>query len=101
MKTFFDGIYIKSNEYAEEYPEYPIKLEYYKTIETEENVEAKFGIEIVETQFIQGKVYVESKSVEKISNKETKIEEILTILRDNVVTPIGVQDVLEDMFVQI
>ena len=96
LKTFFDGIYIDGSAYEEEL-EYPIKLEYYKTFETQENVGAKYGIEIVKTEFIQGKINVESKRVEDITNISSKIDEILTILKDNEVTPIGMQDVLEDM----
>lgn len=96
MKTFFDGIFIDSSKYEKE-PEYPIKLEYYKTFETQENVEAKYGIEIVKTEFIEGKVNVESKRILNITNKPSQIEHILTILKNNEVTPIGMQDVLEDM----
>ena len=47
MKTFFDGIFVNCNNKQNE-NEYPIKLEYYKTIKTEESVEAKYGIEIVD-----------------------------------------------------
>ena len=98
MKTFFDGIFIDCSKHEE--IEYPIKLEYY-TIETEENVEAKYGIEIVKTEFIDGTVKVESKKMENITDSKEKIKKILTILKNNEVTPIGMQDVLNDMFIRI
>ena len=98
MKTFFDGIFIDGSE-PDEQIEYPIKLEYYKTIETEENVEAKYGIEIVETEFINGKVNIESKAIDDIAITSKEIERILTILKNNEVTPIGIQDAIEEIVV--
>ena len=97
MKTFFDGIFIDSSNTDEEL-EYPMKLEYYRTIKTEENVEARYGIEVVKTEFIQGKVNVESKRVENITKNLEEVERILTILKNNEVTPIGIQDVMDEIF---
>ena len=77
--------------------EYPIKLEYYKTIETEENVEAKYGIEIVETEFINGKVNIESKAIDDIAITSKEIDRILTILKNNEVTPIGIEDAINEI----
>ena len=96
MKTFFDGIFIDSND-AQNESEYPIKLEYYKTIKTEENVEAKYGIEIVETEFLNGKVNVECKIINNISNSSEEIEKMIEILRNNEVTPIGIEDAINEI----
>ena len=96
MKTFFDGIFINCND-AQNEGEYPIKLEYYKTIKTEENVEAKYGIEIVETEFINGKVNIESKAIDDIAITSKEIERILTILKNNEVTPIGIEDAIDEI----
>ena len=96
MKTFFDGIFIDSND-TEKEVEYPIKLEYYKTIKTEENVEAKYGIEIVETEFLNGMVNIESKAIDNISNCSKEIERIIEILRNNEVTPIGIEDAINEI----
>ena len=96
MKTFFDGIFINCND-AQNEGEYPIKLEYYKTIKTEENVEAKYGIEIVETEFINGKVNIESKAIDDIAITSKEIERILTILKNNEVTPIGIEDAINEI----
>lgn len=96
MKTFFDGIFIDSNNLQNE-SEYPIKLEYYKTIKTEENVEAKYGIEIVETEFLDGKVNVESKIINSISNSSEEIEKMIEILKNNEVTPIGIEDAINEI----
>ena len=96
MKTFFDGIFINSND-AQNEGEYPIKLEYYKTIKTEEDVKAKYGIEIVVTEFINGKVNIESKAIDDISNTSEQIDRILTILKNNEVTPIGIEDAINEI----
>ena len=98
MKTFFDGIFIDSNNVQNE-SEYPIKLEYYKTIKTEENVKAKYGIEIVETEFINGKVNVESKIINSISNSSEEIEKMIEILKNNEVTPIGIEDAINEIII--
>lgn len=96
MKTFFDSIFIDCND--EDFDgEYPIKLEYYKTIKKGENVEAKYGIEIVITEFINGKVNVGSQTIDDIANTSEKIEQIIKILRDNEVTPIGIQHAIEEI----
>ena len=101
MKTFFDGIFIDNEELEAEGKEYPIKLEYYKTIAIEENVEAKYGIEIVKTEYKKGEVNVENSIMKNITDNANELERILTILRNNEVTPIGMQDVLSDMFAEV
>ena len=97
MKTFFDGIFMDEEKLKKEDIEYPIKLEYYKTIAMEENVEAKYGIEIIKTEYRKEKAIVESNVVNNITNNSNDADKILTILRNNEVTPIGMQDVLDDM----
>ncbi len=99
MKTFFDGIFVSQKSLEEAGIKYPIKLEYYKTLE-EENVEKNFGIEIVKTEYIEGSTKVEAKEVKNITGDEKKENEILNLLIKNEVTPIGVEDVLEDLLIQ-
>lgn len=101
MKTFFDGIYIDKDKLQKAGITYPIKLEYYKTISEDENVEAKFGIKIVKTEYISGKINVEINQFKHLTNNVEEIDKILSVLRNNEVTPIAMQDVLEDMFIKI
>lgn len=96
MKTFFDGVYVSSQTLEEADIHYPIKLEYYKT-SIEENVEPQFGIEIVKTEFIDGNINIESEHIENITNDEIEQNRILTLLKNNEVTPIGLNDVLQDL----
>ena len=102
MKTFFDGIFISKEHLNEEGIKFPIKLEYYKTTREESSEiarenENKYGIEIVKTEYREGNVRVETKEINNIANNIKDQEKILTLLRDNEVTPIGVEDVLEDL----
>lgn len=98
MKTFFDGIFVDDQTLKDAGLEYPIKLEYYKTVAEKENVEAKFGIEIVQTEYKKGYTNVESKKIENITNNSEEIDNILNIFRDNEVTPVGMKDVLNENF---
>lgn len=96
MKTFFDGVFISNEHLAEAGIEYPIKLEYYKTTEKEDN-ETKYGIEVVKTEYLDGNVKIETKEVKNVTSNLEQEEKILTLLRNNEVTPIGVNDVLEEL----
>ena len=96
MKTFFDGVFISKEKLDQAGIEYPIKLEYYKTL-GEENVEAKFGIEVVKTEFFNGNVRVETKELKSITDNEDEQNRLLSILRNNEITPIGVDDVLQEL----
>lgn len=96
MKTFFDGVFVSNKTLEEAGIHYPIKLEYYKTL-IEENVEAQFGIEVVKTEYKEGLVNIETKEVDNITNDEEKQNKILTVLKNNEVTPIGVVDVLQEL----
>ncbi len=101
MKTFFDGIFVDESNLCERDKEYPIKLEYYKTIAMEENVGAKYGIEIVKTEYKNGNVEIESNKLDNITSNLEEVNKILTILRNNEVTPFGMQEVLDDMFTKV
>ena len=101
MKTFFDEIFINTDELKNEGIEYPVKLEYFETINTEEDVEAKYGIEIVKTDFVDGKVKTNSNIIKNITKYQDEIERILNIFRNNEVTPCGMEDVLIYMFTKV
>ena len=99
MRIFFSSAFIKKETLNEAGIYHPIKLEYYKIINEDEMIrkeKAKFGIDIIKTEYRKDEVKVEDKKIQYISNDEKKIEEILTILKENEVTPIAVEDVLND-----
>ena len=96
MRKFFDGVFIASNNLKEAGIKYPIRLEYYKT-SSKLDIESKFGIEVVKTEYLDENVRIETKEVPNITQSEEEQEKILELLKNNQVTPIGVEDVLEDL----
>lgn len=99
MRIFFNSTFIKQETLKEAGIYHPIKLEYYKIINEDEMIKqekAKFGIHIIKTEYNKEQVKVENKKIQYISNDEKRVEEILNLLKENEVTPIGVEDVLSD-----
>lgn len=99
MRIFFSSAFIKKETLKEAGIFHPIKLEYYKIINEDEMIKqekAKFGIDIVKTEYKKEQVKVEDKKMQYISNDEKRVEEILNILKENEVTPVAVEDVLSD-----
>lgn len=97
MKTFFGGVFIEKIKLMEAGVKYPIKLEYFKTKKEEKNVEANLGIEVVKTEFLDDEIKVETKEVNYITGDTSEQERILTLLKNNEVTPIAVEDVLQEI----
>ena len=57
----------------------------------------KYGIEVVKTEYLDGNVKIETKEIKNLTNNIEEEEKILTLLRNNEVTPIGVEDVLKEI----
>lgn len=80
---------------------YPIKLDYYKTKTNEENIknenEIKYGIEVIKTSYIEDRVDIEKRTIPEIIKDEIKIEQILSKLKQNKVTPVSAEYVIEDL----
>ncbi len=100
MKTFFGSIFIKKEKLQEAGLKNPIKLEYYKIINEDEFINksnAKYGIKIIKTEYLEKNIKVEDKTIKYLSNNEQKVNDILAILKENEVTPICVQDIICDL----
>ena len=100
MKTFFGGTFINQENLKEEGKEYPIKIEYYKNINEDELIKTnkiKYGIYVVKTEYIPENTKTEDKEIKYLTNDEQKIEKILEFFKRNEVTPIIVDDVVEDL----
>ena len=84
---------------------YPIKLDYYKTKTNEENIknenEIKYGIEVIKTSYIEDRVDIEKRTIPEIIKDEIKIEQILSKLKQNKVTPVSAEYVIEDLLKEI
>ena len=99
MKTFYGETFIEKNILKEAGIQYPIKLEYYKRINKEEmNDKQKYGISIVKTEYKSNGIKTEEKAIKYLSNDEKKTNNILKILKENCVTPLGLEDVIADFF---
>lgn len=98
MKTFYGSTFIKKEKLKEAGINHKIKLEYYKIAnEDYERVKKeKFGVSIIKKEYINNEVQTEEKSIKYLYNDENKINEILNILREHEVTPIGMKDIVLD-----
>ena len=96
MKNFFGSIFINRDELLEAGINYPIKVEYYR-ITDEEKKENKnepiYGIQIIKTEY-RDKIGVEQNKIEHLTNDEKEITRMLGIVKENEVTPIGLEDVI-------
>lgn len=97
MKVFYGGIFIERETLLKAGIHHPIKLEYYKTINEENDI---YGIDIIKTEYKRKQIRTEEKEIKYLSNDETKIEKILKIFKEYAVTPITAQDVADDLLNQ-
>lgn len=99
MKTFFGGIFIEKEKLQEAGIYHPIKLEYYKHINEDymlDKNKAKFGIGIIKTEYIKEDTKIEEKNIKYLTNDEDKANDILRLFKENEVTPISAEDVIQD-----
>ena len=78
MKNFFGSIFINRDELEEAGIKYPIKVEYYKIKYKE-------------------KIRIEQNKLEHITNDEKEIMQMLEKLKENEVTPVGLEDVIIEL----
>ena len=94
MKNFFGSIFINRDELLEAGINYPIKVEYYKiTNEPEKENKLLYGIQVIKTEY-KDKIGVEQNKIEHITNDESEITKMLSLIKENEVTPIGLEDVI-------
>ena len=97
MNIFYGGIFIEKEKLEKEGIKYPIKLEYYKNINSEQVLKQNkylFGISVVKTEYMKDKTRVERKDIKYLSNDEQRINAILELCKENEVTPIAFEDVI-------
>ena len=73
MRTFFGGTFIEKEKLEEAGIKHPIKLEYYKQINEDEinsHKKAKYGIEIIKTEYIPNNLKIETKNIKYVTNDE-------------------------------
>lgn len=98
MRVFYGDIFIERERLETEGIWHPVKLEYYKTVNQDEEI---YGIDVVKKEYIKNKIIKEEKEMEHLSYDETKVDKILNLLKKYVVTPTTAQDVVDDLLKQV
>lgn len=74
-----------------------IKLEYYGTRKVAKDKFIGYGVEIVKKEYRDNNLIKESKKISNITGNEGEMIELISILKRNKVTPIGLEDIIGDM----
>ena len=98
LRTFFGKTTI-NNEDAEQANFDRMYLEYYKNVNKREikKDEKPYGVTIIKKTQIGKILEIEEKEVKNILNRENDVDNILKLLVEYKVTPIGLDDVLQDL----
>ena len=96
MRTFHGCVFLSREELEKVGKNYPIKVEYYKTME-ETKYSENYGIEVIKTEYIDNDIKLESIKLDNITSNEDKINNVLDVLRKNGVTPVAAEDVITDL----
>lgn len=95
-KTCYGMTYFDENDLKGTKINHRVELEYYKIDRVAED-DCKYGIEIQKKEYIKDGIKIESNNIENISNSSDKVIEIINTLKKYKVTPVGLNDVLEDL----
>ena len=98
LRTFFGKTTI-NNEDAEQANFDRMYLEYYKNVNEREikKDEKPYGVTIIKKTQIGKILEIEEKEVKNILNRENDVDNILKLLVEYKVTPIGLDDVLQEL----
>ena len=99
MKNFFGSIFINRDELEVAGIKYPIKVEYYKITNEIQKIkenELMYGIQVIKTEYKE-KIGIEQNKLEHITNDEKEIMQMLEKLKENEVTPVGLEDVIIEL----
>ena len=92
LKKLYGKAVIDSSDSEEIQKEDKIELEYYQI-----KNERSYGIEIVKKQIENNIMNIEEKTVGHICNEEQDNNKLLEILMLNKVTPVAVDDIIQDL----
>ena len=90
-KKFYGRITLKERNFTEADSKRKMELEYYVTKEKE-----KYGVEIIKKDYRNEQMKVETCIEKAITESKEEIEKLINILKNNIVTPIGLKDVMCD-----
>lgn len=95
-KTCYGMTYFDENDLKETTINHKVELEYYTTKEKIED-KFKYGIEIRKKEYINNNIVQEENNIKNICDSSDKVIEIIRTLKKYKVTPVGLNDVLEDL----
>lgn len=100
-RTYYGGTFLGEQELKDANINHRIELEYYTTKnyineETKEEI-TTYGIEVIKKEYKEDGIDTESSNRKDISSNSDKVIEIIETLKKYKVTPIGLNDVLEDL----
>ena len=96
MRKFYADVILNKEELKES-DSNRIELEYYKIAKNVKKDQRTYGIEIVKTEYFNNKKLKESENIYNVPNNEDVINNLLSILKENQVTPIGLNDVVDEI----
>mgnify|MGYP000613959755 FL=1 len=96
MRKFYADVILNKEELKES-DSNRIELEYYKIAKNVKKDQRTYGIEIVKTEYFNNKKLKESENIYNVTNNEDVINNLLSILKENQVTPIGLNDVVDEI----
>lgn len=98
IRKFYGGEFIDRHKLCNEGINYPIKVEYYKIYDNEENKDiTQYGLEVIKTEYRNGDINIEDEKIYKVTSEEKIIDNILDKLKNNEVTPIITKYIVEDL----
>ncbi len=97
FKIYYGETRINIKELVESNRKGFIKLEYYGTKEIVQDEFIEYGVEIVKKEYINKNFIQETNNINNITEDKKEIEEIISTLKRNKVTPMGLEDVINDL----
>ena len=95
-RTYYGEAYLGKEDLKETNIKHKIQLEYYTTQETKDKNDI-FGIEIVKKEYKKNGINTETCNRNFVSDNTQKVIEIINTLKKYKVTPVGLNDVLDDL----
>ena len=103
-RTYHGGTFLGWDDLQEAKINHRVELEYYQTKNDINNIlnedDTKYGIEILKKEYEKDRIYIESNNIKNVCDSSKKVIEIINVLKKNKVTPVGLQDVLDDLLMQ-
>ena len=96
-RTYYGDAVVNLRELIETNRKGFIKLEYYGTKDVLEDEFVEYGIEIIKKEYINRNIIKETNNISNVTKDEREIEEIISVLKRNKVTPIGLEDIISDL----